>query len=107
MRRVRDYTKADDFIFPLTENICKRRGIASKSVTDLFTAVCEGCGATLDGNALAMSAAMIVSAGRPNMDACPKCASKRFLGTVVGLNSEEQQTLLNDKFFKTLENPDR
>ena len=106
MKRTCEYTKADNFIFPLMENICMARGIPFERVTDLFSARCEGCGTAINGEALSMAACMIVTSGSfPS--SCPKCGSKRFVGTVAGLTPGEEESLLNDKFFRTLQNPDK
>lgn len=107
MKRVCKYTKADDFIFPLTYNICKARGIPFASVPNLFSAACAACGTGIKGQALAMSASMIASFGQAKVSECPKCGSKRFVGTVIGLTPQQERTLLTDRFFSTLENPEK
>ena len=104
MKRACDYTKADDFIFPLINNICKARGIPFASVTNIFSAACAGCDTGINGHVLAMVASMIASTGEVQISQCPNCGSKRFIGTVIGLTLEEEQTLLADRLFSTLEN---
>jgi hypothetical protein len=107
MRRLCEYAKADDFVFPLTENICKPRGLPFSSVTDLFTASCEGCATKINGEALSMSASLIATTGRATVTSCPSCGSTRFIGSVVGLNKDEEKRLLNDRFFRTLKSAGR
>jgi len=103
MKRACDYTKADNFIFPLINNICKARGIPFASFTDFFSAACAGCDTGITGHALAMVASMIASSGIAQVSECPNCGSKRFIGTVIGLTPKEERTLLTDRLFSTLE----
>jgi len=107
MKRACDYIKADDFIFPLINKICKVRGIQFASVTDLFSAACSGCDTGITGHALVMAASIIASSGNPQVSQCPNCGSKRFIGTVIGLTPKEERTLLADRIFSTLENTEK
>jgi len=72
------------------------------SVTSLFEAECEGCGAKINADALIMSASMIVTVGQATVSACPECGSKTFVGTVAGLTKEEEETVKKNEFFSTL-----
>ncbi len=102
MKRSCEYTKANNFLFPLIEHICKPRCITTSSARDLFIAECESCRTRINNDVLMMSAAMITTAGHATMTQCPHCGSDTFVGTVKGLTDAEIETLKKDKFFSTL-----
>jgi len=51
------YKELRSLIFPLIENVCKRRGLTATDVITLFDAYCPKCGRTLNPEALALNAA--------------------------------------------------
>src|SRR5690348_9027550 len=106
IRRIVEFSKADDLVFALTEEVCKPRKISHGEVYSLFSAACDNCGASLDSKALMMSATMIVTIGRPTVPRCPRCAHDHFVATLVGVTESDLERLRNHKFFATLANPE-
>lgn len=100
MKRLVEFGKLDDFIFPLIENVCKPRKLANTDVSSLFVAKCEGCRAQLDGFSLAMQASAIMLGDVPS--GCPTCGHGRLVAEVVGLTSQEEARLKRDRFFSML-----
>jgi len=103
MKRLVQFKKADDFIFPLIENICKLRKLRFEEVSSLFTAKCEGCGTRLDGLSLAMAAALIMSGQA--VCGCPNCGHEYFVAEISTLTGDEEARLKKDRFFKNLVAP--
>lgn len=103
MRRLVQFQKVDDFIFPLIENICKPRKLAHEAVSSLFVAKCERCKGVLDGASMAIEAAAVMRGHVPK--GCPHCGHGRFVAEVSGLSTSEEERLRNDEFFATLATP--
>lgn len=103
MKRLVQFEKLDDFVFPLIENICKPRNLKHESVSSLFVAKCDSCGAKLDGHSLAMQASLIMMGQGP--DGCPACGHGHLVAEVTGLTAEEETRLKQDRFFSTLATP--
>ena len=103
IKRVVEFVKADKFIFPLMENICKLRNIPREAVSSLFCANCESCDSVINHSEI-ISAALIAAIGTSNLPNCKFCGHSRFIGVVV-CTDEEKELLQKDRLFITLSKP--
>ena len=116
IKRVFEFSRADKFIFPLIEHICKPRKIPHSSVESLFTAKCEKCGSIINSGLLSISAAaiatlshnrdeFIIIADNMVVPKCMLCGHTRFIGSVENITYGEKELLEKDRLFITLSEP--
>lgn len=95
------YKELRNLVFPLIENVCKRRGLPYSQVSILFNANCPKCGAGLDTTALATCAAAMVH-GIQQIASCPRCGHDRLEVVFSSLQPEEMLLLAKDRYFSRL-----